>query len=132
MFAGYHHLSVMVRTPFDLVINVLYFVVLGLRSHTRLAAQNLFLRKQLALYVEPEVKLRRATNAIRLTLVVLARFIEWRRVLTIVHPDTLVRWHRHAFRLFWRWTSRRRGRPRIPPELQQLIADMAEGEPDVG
>jgi putative transposase len=100
--------------------------VLGLRSHAHLAAENLFLRKQLALYLEREVKPRRATNATRLTLVVLARFIEWRQVLTIVQPDTLVRWHRHAFRLFWRWTSRHRGRPRIPPALQRLIADMAK------
>jgi putative transposase len=42
-----------------------------------------------------------------------------------VRPDTFVRWHREGFRLFWRWKSRRRGRPRIPVELQQLIADMA-------
>jgi hypothetical protein len=91
-----------------------------------LAAENLFLRKQLTLYLEREAKPRRATNATRLTLVVLARFIEWRSVLTIVHPDTLVRWHRHAFRLFWRCKSRHRGRPRIPPELQQLTADMAK------
>jgi len=115
----------MVRTVFDLVVDVFHFVGLGLRSHGRLAAENLFLRKQLALYLERQVTPRRASNATRLTLVVLARFIEWRALLTIVQPDTLVRWHRHAFRLFWRWTSRHRGRPRIPPELQQLIADMA-------
>ena len=115
----------MVRTVFELVVDVLHFVGLGLRSHARLAAENLFLRKQLALYLEREAKPRRASNATRLTLVVLARFIEWRAVLTIVQPDTLVRWHRHAFRLFWRWKSRHRGRPRIPPEIQQLIADMA-------
>jgi hypothetical protein len=54
-----------------------------------------------------------------------ARFIEWRSILTIVQPDTLVRWHRHAFRLFWRWKSRHRERPWIPLERQQLIADMA-------
>jgi putative transposase len=96
-----------------------------LLSHPRLAAENLFLRKQLALYVERQVKPRRATNATRLTLVVLARFIEWRPILTIVQPDTLVRWHRYAFRLFWRWKSCRRGRPSIPPEVQQLIGDMA-------
>jgi putative transposase len=58
--------------------------------------------------------------------VVLARFMEeWREVLTVVQPDTLVRWHRNAFRLFWRWKSRRRGRPRIPTAVQRLIADMA-------
>src|SRR5688572_28459749 len=115
----------MARIVFGLLADVLQFARFGLQSHARLAAENLFLRKQLALYVERRVKPRRATNATRLTLVVLARFIEWRPVLTIVRPDTLVRWHRHAFRLFWRWKSRRCGRPRIPSELQQLIADMA-------
>jgi putative transposase len=43
----------------------------------------------------------------------------------MVQPDTLVRWHRHIFRLFWRFKSRPRGRPRIPQDLQQLIAEMA-------
>lgn len=43
----------------------------------------------------------------------------------IVRPDTLVRWHRDLHRLFWRAKSRPRGRPRIPVELQRLIADMA-------
>jgi hypothetical protein len=116
----------MVRTSFDLVVDVLHLVVLGLRSHARLAAENLFLRKQLALYVERQVQPRRATNATRLTLIGLARVIDWRPVLTIVQPDTLIRWHRHAFRLFWRWKSRPRGRPRIPADVQQLIADIAK------
>jgi hypothetical protein len=71
--------------------------VLGLRSHARLAAENVFLRKQLALYVERQVKPRRATNARRPTLVGIGRFIDWRPVLTIVQPDTLVRWHRLSF-----------------------------------
>ena len=69
---------------------------------------------------------RRATNATRLTLIGLAQVIDWRPVLTIVQPDTLIRWHRHAFRLFWRWKSRPRGRPRIPADVQQLIADIAK------
>ena len=55
----------------------------------------------------------------------LARFIEWRPVLPIVQPDTLVRWHRQTFRLLWRWKSRPVGRPPIPAALQQLIAEMA-------
>jgi transposase InsO family protein len=115
----------MAKTVFGLLIDVLQFVRFGLRSRARLAAENLFLRKQLALYLERHVKPRRANNSTRLTLVALARFIEWRQCLSIVHPDTLVRWHRPAFRLFWRRTSRPRGRPRIPPDLQQLITQMA-------
>ena len=115
----------MASTVLGLAIDFLQFIGFGLRSRARLAAENLFLRKQLALYVERQVKPRRASNATRLTLVVLARFIEWRSVLTILQPDTLARWHRHAFRLFWRWKSRPLGRPRIPTNLRQLIAEMA-------
>lgn len=40
-------------------------------------------------------------------------------------PETLIRWHRKGFRLFWRWKSKARGRPRIPADFQKLIADMA-------
>jgi hypothetical protein len=42
-----------------------------------------------------------------------------------VKPETLIRWHRKGFRLFWRWRSRAPGRPAIPVEVQQLIATMA-------
>ena len=40
-------------------------------------------------------------------------------------PETLIRWHRKGFRLFWRWQSRAAGRPRIPSGVQRLIATMA-------
>jgi putative transposase len=55
---------------------------------------------------------------------VLARWFDWRQALTIVQPQTLIRWHRQGFRLFWRWKSRP-GRPPIPPELQALMCRMA-------
>jgi len=51
--------------------------------------------------------------------------VAWREMLTIVHPDTLVRWHRRLCRLVWRAKSRPRRRPAIPSTLQNLIADMA-------
>ena len=96
-----------------------------MRSRAELAAENLFLRKQLALYLERRVKPRRADDATRITLVALSRFFEWRQLLTVVQPGTLIRWHRKGFRLFWRWTSRAPGRPPIPADLQRLIATMA-------
>ena len=55
----------------------------------------------------------------------LSRFVDWPRLLTIVKPDTIVRWHRKGFRLLWRWKSSAPGRPPIPAELRQLIATMA-------
>jgi putative transposase len=97
----------------------------ALRSRAQLAAENLFLKKQLALYLERQVKPRRADDATRMALVALSRFVDWRHLLTIVKPDTLLRWHRKGFRLFWRWKSRRPGRQAIPAELRALIATMA-------
>jgi len=101
------------------------FLSATVRSHAQLSAENLFLRKQLALYVERQVKPRRADDATRIALVALSWLIDWRRVLTIVKPATLIRWHRKGFRLFWRWKSRPRGRPRLPAGVRQLIAEMA-------
>jgi hypothetical protein len=86
----------------------------------------LFLRKQLALYLERQVKPRRAADdATRIALVALSRFVDWRQLLVIVKPDTLIRWHRKGFRLLWRWKSQGSGRPRIPANLRTLIAEMA-------
>jgi putative transposase len=80
------------RTTVRLFVDALKFVSLGFRSRSHLAAENLFLRKQLALYQERRVKSRRADDAMRITLVILSQVIDWRAVLTIVKPDTLIRW----------------------------------------
>ncbi len=114
-----------VPTIFRVAADVLRFVSSMWRSHAQLAAENLFLRKQLALYLERNVKPQRADEATRITLVALSRLIGWRRVLTVVKPDTLIRWHRKGFRLLWRLKSSPGGRPRLPAELRELIADMA-------
>ena len=112
------------RTVRRLWRDLLVLVRLGLTSRARLAAENLFLRKQLALYQERRTKPRRPDPATRVALVLLSRWLDWRSMLTVVQPDTLIRWHRQGWRLFWRWTSRP-GRPPIPAELQQLIVSMA-------
>ena len=113
----------------DLSLDTLRFIRLSLRCHFALAAENLFLREQLALYLERQVKRRRAQVATRLTMVLLSRLFAWREALTIVKPGTLIRWHRQGFRLFWRWKSKLRGRPPVPAELQKLIVMMADENP---
>jgi transposase InsO family protein len=112
----------LVQVTRDLVALI---VSAAMRSRAQLVAENLFLRKQLAMYQERGVKPRRADNATRITLVVLSRFLEWRQLLTVVTPKTLIGWHRKGFRLFWRWKSRTPGRPPIPIDVQQLIVTMA-------
>src|SRR5215813_695050 len=118
-------------TLLKLLADVLRFLRLFLCPAPVLAAENLFLRKQLALYQERKVKPRRAHNATRLTLIWLSRWFNWRQALAIVHPETFLRWHRQGFQLFWRWKSRP-GRPPIPVDLQALIRRMARENPSWG
>jgi putative transposase len=116
-------------TIFDLLLGAVRFIGLSLRQRSALAAENLFLRKQLALYLERKVKPRRAGHAARFALVLLSKLFTWREALTIVKPDTFIRWHRKGFRLLWRWESKPRGRSRVPAELRKLIVEMANENP---
>ena len=120
-----HSLSPWLLTLSSLVTDVLRFIGLGLRPRLALTAENLLLRKQLALYLECETRPQHASAATRLTLHWLSHWFVGRDALTIVRPEILIRWHRKGFRLSWRRKSKARGRPRIPPDLQKLIAGMA-------
>jgi putative transposase len=117
---------------FALAHDALRFLLLGTRSGCALKAENIFLRKQLALYLEREVKPRRATDAIRLSMILLSRLFDWQTALVNVKPETFLGWHRRGFRLLWRWKSRPRGRPRLPEEVQKLIRRMARENPTWG
>jgi putative transposase len=119
------------RLGLNLFADLLGFLLLELRSKSALAAENLFLRKQLAFYQERRVKPRRTSHPTRLTLVWLSRWFNWRSALTVVTPKTFVGWHRKGFQLFWRRKCQS-GRPRIPPELQRLICKMARENPSWG
>jgi putative transposase len=115
-----------------LLQDVVRFLLLGTRSRAALKAENLFLRKQLALYLERKAKPRRADDATRLTLALLSRLFAWKEALVIVRPETLIRWHRKGFQLFWRCKSKPRGRPRVPADLRELISEMAGSNPTWG
>jgi putative transposase len=117
-------LQIVLRLLADLVA----LVLLTLRPRRSIEVENLVLRRQLALYKERGIKPRRIDPATRLSLAVLSRFCDWRSCLTIVRPETVVRWHQAGWRLFWRYKSRP-GRPHIPLELRQLIRRMAMENP---
>lgn len=91
----------------------------------------MFLRRQLALYQERRTKPQRPDPATRVALVLLSRLLDWRSLLTVVNPDTLIRWHRQGWRLLRRWKSRS-GRPPIPADLRRLIVAMARANPTWG
>src|SRR5262245_15976519 len=113
------------RTASSVAFDLVRLVSLVLRSHNSLAAENLFLRKQLALFQARKLKPRRADDATSWLMATLGRMFPWRDALVNVKPDTLIRWQRKGFRLFWRWQSKAPGRPRLPMHLRELIRQMA-------
>lgn len=107
-----------------LLADGMLFMALLARPRTALAAENLFLRKQLAFYQERKIRPRRFDNVTRFMLVLFSHGFAWQDALANVTPKTFIGWHRAGFRLFWRWKSRP-GRPPIPIELRRLIREMA-------
>ena len=97
------------------------------RSRNQQAVVELALRQQLATYAQTGSK-PRLTPLDRTFWVVLFRFwSHWRDTLVIVKPDTVIRWHRKGFLLYWRAISKRGpGRPPIPEELKALIRLLAD------
>jgi transposase InsO family protein len=105
---------------------VLAILASPFKSKLRLEAENAVLRHQL-IVLRRRLHGRRLTNHDRLFFIQLYRwFPEVLKVLTIIQPETLVRWHRAGFRCYWRWKSRRRGgRPPIDTDLRALIRQMS-------
>ena len=99
-----------------------------LRSRASLHLEMLALRQQLAMVANRDNKRLRVRSSERIFWVWLYRL--WPsclQTLAIFKPDTLVRWHRKGFQLYWTWKSRRRcgGRPAIDPDVRELIRSMS-------
>ena len=102
--------------------------------HAALVAENLVLRQQLAVLTRPTHSRPRLRLSDRLFWILVRRlWYDWRCYPVVVQPGTVIRWHREAWRLFWRWRSRvPLGRPRLSAEVQALIVTMARENPTWG
>jgi hypothetical protein len=109
-----HSLLHLVSILLNLVQDALKFLLLGTRSSAALKAENIFLRKQLSLYLEREAKPRRATDATRLSMVLLSRLFAWQNALINVKPETLLGWHRKLFSCSGDGSRDREGGPACP------------------
>ena len=110
-----------------LICFVLAVLASPFKSKSRLEAQNAVLRHQLII-LQWKVRGRaHLTNNDRWFFVQMYRwFPSILKVVTIIEPETLVRWRRAGFRRYWRWKScRRKGRPPIEAELRALIRQMS-------
>jgi transposase InsO family protein len=107
------------------------FVVDLFKSRTRLEAENLFLRHQLTIALRQAPSRLRLRGSDRTLLIWMIRL--WPTLLgaaQVVQPETILRWHRAGFVVFWRWKSRNRvGRPKIDRGLRDLIQRMSRENP---
>src|SRR5580704_5193905 len=110
-----------------LILFICHLVAAPFKSPSRLEAENAALRQQLAVLQRKQHGRVPLTNSDRLFFVWLYRlFPSVLKTMTIVRPETVVRWHRAGFRAYWRWKSRNPGgRPRITAELRTLIRRMS-------
>jgi transposase InsO family protein len=113
-------------------LNLLGRSLIGLfRSHVAREAEMAFLRQQLLVLKRSAPTRLRLRTADRLIFVWLyRRFPSLLGAAVIFKPETLVRWHRSGFRLYWRWKSRRRvGRPAVPNDIRDLVRTISRDNP---
>ena len=113
---------------------ILTGLVRGVRTHRALVLENVALRHQLAVLqrTAPRPRLRPSD---RLFWVLLSRLWHgWAEAVAIVQPETVLRWQRAGFTLFWTWKSRRHGpgRPAVASDVRALIRRMSEANPRWG
>jgi putative transposase len=97
------------------------------RSKSELVAQNALLRQQLII-LKRQVKQPACTKTDRILLVLLARAVRaWKQTLLLVQPETLLRWHRELFRLYWKRRSKTSShQSKVAVETIALIREMAK------
>ena len=121
----------MVCFTFMVLVSALFLLIRSLIvSRTALATENLALRQQLAVF-NRKIHRPQLLRRDRFFWVILSRLWKnWREVLIIVKPETVIRWHRQGFKLYWRWKSKAPvGRSKIDKELRELIKRMSLENP---
>jgi len=101
------------------------------KSRTALQLENLALRHQLGV-LQRSVKRPKLITADRLLWAWLSQvWVDWRSSLLIVKPETVIAWHRKAFRMFWTWKVRhgKPGRPTVPKDVRKLIRKLSHENP---
>src|ERR1700755_2581869 len=112
--------------------SLIWLAVVGaFRSRASLEAENMILRHQLNVVQRKSSKRPTFGMLDRLIFASLYRLApKVLGALTIVKPETVIKWHRAGFRACWRWKSRRRGgRPAVAPEIRKLIREMSIAHP---
>ena len=91
--------------------------------------QNALLRQQLIVAARANTRATFKPHERALIVFCASVVRPWRSAILLVQPETVLRWHRHGFRLFWGWKSRRNSRtePRITPHSTAYAASAKSG-----
>ena len=107
----------------------LLILLFSIKLNSHLVIENLAIRQQLAI-MKQSVKHPKIRNRDRLFWVILSLFCKrWRDFLIIVKPETVIRWNKKGFKLFWKFKSKTKGRSKIDPEIRKLIKKFAKANP---
>lgn len=99
------------------------------KAKRQLILENIMLRQQLNIYKRKD-KRPKLENIDRIILVWISKFFsKWRAALVVAKASTLIGWQKKGFKLYWKWKSRRVGRPNIDWELIKLIRRMQKENP---
>ena len=112
-------------------MGILMFLPTMLASRANLLVENLALRQQLAV-LKRSVKRPNLRKRDRVFWVWLSTlWSSWRSILLIVQPETVIRWHRLGFKLYWHRKSKpgKSGRPKLDREIRNLIRRMSRENP---
>ena len=117
-----------------IVKGVFLFVRTFLAPRLSMAVENLALRQQVAVLKKSNKRPKLRPRDQLFWTWLMRLWPDWRSALMIVQPETVIRWHRQGFRLYWRWKSRSRkpGRPAIEQEVRTLIWLMSRENPTWG
>jgi hypothetical protein len=112
----------------------LLFQILGAccRSRSDLILENLALRQQVGVLMRTKCRLRFEPEDHLVWVALRRSWRHWRDALILVKPETVVAWHRKAFRRHWTSLSRRPGRSRVDAEIRELLVRMASENPTWG
>src|SRR5499427_8242758 len=117
----------------EIIRLLLATLVAAVRCRQRLVVENLLLRQQLQVALRSQRRPRLRARDKLFWLLVRRLYQDWRRHLLLVRPETVLGWHRRGWRLSWRWRSGRGlGRPRLNPEVRELIATIGHQNPHWG
>ena len=96
------------------------------KTKIQLLLEIAMLAKQLEIYQRTDPKLKIKRSARMFFSLIMDLLSNWKARMFIVKPETVIKWHRTAFRIFWRWKSQHKGgRPKISKEVIALIKQMA-------